>query len=243
MREVVRGKSVLLFSGGMDSVMYAYLLNPDRLLRIGMNEKYEVEEGKHADEVVRRAGWKGKYIKVDGVFDLSRYEREDYIIPGRNVYIVTLASLYGEEIYLSSVEGDRSLDKDKVFYEQMTSLLNHIWDEQHWTEKREFVMTAPFKEYTKTRLLKKYIEEGGDISLIYESYSCYEGKRKPCGVCKPCVRKAVAIVNNALGIDDYFESDPTPAIDSLVEEIHAGKYDRGEENADILEAHRRLHAD
>jgi 7-cyano-7-deazaguanine synthase in queuosine biosynthesis len=236
------GKSVLLFSGGMDSVMYSHLLNPDILLRIGMNEKYEIMEGQHADRVVSRAHWSNKYLRVDNVFDLSRYEREDYIIPGRNVYIITLASLYGEKIYLSSVHGDRSLDKDKTFYTMMTSLLNHIWDEQHWTEKREFTMTAPFKDYTKTELLKQFLNEGGDAGLIYESYSCYEGWNKPCGLCKPCVRKAVAMINNKLDITDYFMHNPITGIDSLVELINAGTYDRGKENTDFLSAWENLHA-
>ena len=40
-RERVRGKSVLLFSGGMDSVIFDKLLNPDILLYIPTGPVYE----------------------------------------------------------------------------------------------------------------------------------------------------------------------------------------------------------
>lgn len=44
MREQVRGKSVLLYSGGMDSLMIDFLLEPDVLLNISMNSNYDKRE-------------------------------------------------------------------------------------------------------------------------------------------------------------------------------------------------------
>ena len=40
-KEQVRGKSVLLYSGGMDSLMIDFLLKPDVLLNISMNSNYD----------------------------------------------------------------------------------------------------------------------------------------------------------------------------------------------------------
>ena len=43
-KEQVRGKSVLLFSGGMDSLMINALLKPDILLNVCMNSTYDDRE-------------------------------------------------------------------------------------------------------------------------------------------------------------------------------------------------------
>ena len=43
-KEQVRGKSVLLFSGGMDSLMINALLKPDILLNVSMNSAYDDRE-------------------------------------------------------------------------------------------------------------------------------------------------------------------------------------------------------
>ena len=43
-KEKVRGKSVLLYSGGMDSLMIDHLLKPDVLLNISMNSAYDARE-------------------------------------------------------------------------------------------------------------------------------------------------------------------------------------------------------
>ena len=43
-KEQVRGKSVLLFSGGMDSLIINSLLKPDILLNVSMNSTYDDRE-------------------------------------------------------------------------------------------------------------------------------------------------------------------------------------------------------
>ena len=43
-KETRKDKSVLLFSGGMDSVMFDLLLNPDILLYIPTGSNYEIIE-------------------------------------------------------------------------------------------------------------------------------------------------------------------------------------------------------
>ena len=45
-KEQVRGKSVLLFSGGQDSLIINHLMKPDVLLNISMNSNYDKTERK-----------------------------------------------------------------------------------------------------------------------------------------------------------------------------------------------------
>ena len=238
-KETVKGKSVLLFSGGMDSVMFDKLLNPDVLLYIPSGSFYEDIETEKMHELID-FGYidKNKLVILDNTLDLKQFERDDMIIPNRNAYLVLLASHYGEKIYLGSVYGDRSYDKDKTFYTLMENLLNHIWQEQHWTEERQFTVESPYKDVTKTELIKLFMSAGGDVNVIMDSYSCYAGEKQACGICKPCFRKAVSLVNNNIRIPkDYYKSNPFTAewLKDVLPLIQEGKY-RGREDKETLYA-------
>ena len=229
-KEQVRGKSVLLYSGGMDSLIINYLMKPDVLLNISMNSAYDARE--------RESFPDGEYVFLDNVINLGRYERDDAIIPNRNAHLVLLASHYGETIWLGSVSGDRSFDKDELFYSHMETLLNHMWQSQHWTEERRFTISSPFKDITKTRLVQEYLYSGGKSESLLKSYSCYEGEELHCGHCKACFRKWVALENNGLitGVE-YWQKVPweAPWLDEVLLQIFNGGY-RGLEDTDIIDA-------
>ena len=204
---------VLLFSGGMDSVIFDHLLKPDVLLYLPTGSKYEYIETKKLDDLAMKGYIDSKKLVVlPDVLDLSLFERDDAIVPNRNAFLLLFASLYGETLILGSVQGDRSYDKDEVFYTRMSDLLNHMWQEQHWTEAKNFTVMSPYKNTTKTQLVKDYLADGGKPEILLESYSCYEGKEQLCGWCKPCFRKWVSLHNNGIKIPEkYYKYDPWDA--------------------------------
>ena len=234
-KEQVRGKSVLLFSGGMDSLMINSLLKPDILLNVSMNSTYDDRERETFPNLISEFE---ELIYLDRELDLARYERDDAIVPNRNAHLVLLASHYGETIWLGSVSGDRSFDKDEIFYNHMETLLNHMWQKQHWTEERRFTVSSPFKDRTKTDLVEEYLMKGGSEEELLQSYSCYEGEEKHCGHCKACFRKWVALENNGIitGVE-YWQKVPWEAswLDEVLLQIFNGGY-RGLEDKDIVNA-------
>lgn len=237
-RERVRGKSVLLFSGGMDSLIMNRLLKPDVLLVVSMGADYEDREFGSILNLSKHGDIDGGKVKIlYDVLGLRAYERDDAIVPNRNAHLVLLASMYGETIWIGAVSGDRSYDKDEQFCAHMKALLDHMWEEQHWTERRTFRVEIPFKILTKTRMVANYLMCGGSAASLLRSYSCYSNAQ-PCGHCKPCFRKWVALVNNDIVIPpNYFAADPAqaPWLPELLPAIRAGKY-RGAEDADIARA-------
>ena len=244
-KEQVRGKSVLLFSGGMDSLILNHLLTPDVLLWIPTTESYYLEESVALNTLVRlRYVSKEKLVRLPGVLDLDNWEREgDFVVPNRNAYLVLLAANYGEDIYLGAAAGDWPYDKDKEFCYRMGELLNHMNKEQAWTEARHFRVRSPY--YTnfhngksKTEMVKMYLEHGGSKDALLISYSCYSGKSTPCGVCKPCFRKWVALINNNIKFPDgYFATDPkeAPWLPEVLPLIAQGKW-HPKEDESILKA-------
>ena len=237
-KEQVRGKTVLLFSGGMDSLMINTLLRPDILLNVNMNSTYDARERETFPNLISEFKQGENYIYLDKELDLGIYERDDAIVPNRNAHLVLLASHYGETIWLGSVNGDRSFDKDEIFYHHMETLLNHMWQPQHWTEERRFTVSSPFKDRTKTDLVEEYLMKAGQPQFLLDSYSCYEGDQKHCGHCKACFRKWVALENNGIVTGErYWKEAPwdAPWLEEVLYQIYNGGY-RGAEDTDIVHA-------
>lgn len=233
------GKKVLLFSGGMDSLIIEHFIKPDILLYIPSKSSYEEIETKKLYELVD-GGYvdKDKLVVFEDTLNLKRFERDDYIVPNRNAFYLLLASMIGETLILGSVSGDRSNDKDEIFFSKINDLMDYMWKEQHWCEERKFNVISPYKDTTKTELVRKYLDTGGSTRALLKSYSCYSGNDKPCGVCKPCFRKWISLYNNDVEIpDDYYENEPSSAewIDGLQENLLSGTY-RGKEDSDWIKA-------
>jgi len=182
------GGKVLLYSGGMDSWLINKLWNPEIKLYIDSGSSYAKEEIKRLPKNV-------EVVKLD----LSPWEREDKIIPLRNLYFISVAANYGDEICLGATAGDRVLDKSYGFASKAGDLLTYLYQEQHWTEKREITVNLDYKQYSKTDLVFLYKAAGGDLEQAWdESFSCYHPTQegKECWECKPCYRKFIAFWRN-----------------------------------------------
>jgi 7-cyano-7-deazaguanine synthase in queuosine biosynthesis len=231
------GKSVLLFSGGMDSLIMNHLLSPDILLIFWHNNTYEKQEKKAINELIKNNMIDQKKIIIDSSFSLSKIERDDAIIPNRNLLFIAQATNYGEVIYLGSVYGDRSFDKSLKFLNRCEDLFDYLYSEQHWCSAHTFKILAPFKALTKTQLVNKFLTNNGDASHLLTSRSCYSSTDKPCGWCKPCFRKWVALKNNQINMKNYFENLPqdAPFLSEILPLVKRNEY-RGKEDFEILNA-------
>ena len=116
-------------------------------------------------------------------------------------------------------------------------MFNYLFQEQHWCESRTFKISAPYKNLTKTELIKLFLEKGGDSQMLLDSYSCYNGT-DPCGWCKPCFRKWVALKNNNINTNNYFNNKPynAPWLNEVLKEIESPNGYRGREDKEILNA-------
>lgn len=225
MQENTFNKKVLLYSGGMDSWLIRKIWKPNVCLYVDMNTHYSKEEIKRlpADVVVEH-------------LDLSKWEREDKIIPLRNLYLLALATNYGNEICIGATAGDRVLDKSLTFRDKFQDVLCYLYQEQHWTKERKIRLNFDFKEFTKTQLIAKYLEQGGDINeAFHASFSCYEPHDgKECWHCKPCFRKFIAFSLNGM---EFPEEVSTEVLNYIMLEIwpsiKAGTYGRAQEEEEI----------
>lgn len=190
-------RDVLLFSGGLDSLIaYFYLENP-LCLFVNMHQKYAEIELECVKKMQQEIGM--DLIIDDTTFDFHEVEQDDLTIPNRNAYLAMLASNYGDNIWMAAVDGDYNHDKTPEIFDAMSMFLSKL-------KGRPIHVKSPFWNMTKTEMIKWYINQGYNIEWLKMSYSCFAGNKYQCGRCSSCLRRWVGMYNNGI-IEDY-EEDP-----------------------------------
>lgn len=198
----MKDRTVLLYSGGLDSWLIR-ALNRDKIdvtLYINLHTRYADYEMRNLPNDV-----------IIEEINLGRFERDDGIMPLRNMYFAMIASYYGNNVWLGQISGDRPLDKTTTFYSKVSSILTYLHSDFRnnvfYSPIKEFTLSAPFSYHTKTSLLRLYIESGGDIRTAIDNVrSCYNATGADrCNQCKACFRNWVAFYNN--GVDTGINKD------------------------------------
>lgn len=178
-------KKVLMYSGGMDSWIIDKLWKPDIKVFVNFHTPSAEEEIKRLSSDV---------IIKD--IDLKEFEVQDShkLMPLRNLLLSIIGSYYGDEICLGSIGGSVHYDNTPEFAAKTTELLNMLYKEQN----RTIEVVLPYAGISKTELIRRYKEVGGDLNKAYnESFSCYEPiNGKECGKCPSCLQKIEAFKNN-----------------------------------------------
>lgn len=221
-------KKVLLYSGGLDSWLVNELWKPDVKLYVNLHTKYAQQElSKLPPDVV-----------IEDL-DLSHWERTDAILPLRNLYLVAIATNYGDEICLGATAGDRVLDQSYGFARKAEDLLSYLYQKQMWTNERTIKVNVSFREHTKTHLLRMFLDQGGDINKAFaESFSCYSPiNGQECWGCEACARKYIAFVNNGFTFNEDVKRKMKKYIENeIVPFIEAKEYGRGDEEYEVMNA-------
>ena len=206
-------KSVLLYSGGMDSWLIDKLAKPDRKLFIDINTASSNAELERLPSDV----------KVVSFRDLGQFERKnsDFILPLRNLYFIAIASNYGERIILGATSTDVCCDKTDVFAEKAEDLLNYLWQPQKWTYGKTIKIDLSYRAFSKAQLLQQYIEQGGRWQeAYYQSFSCYTPTKNnlECHNCRPCFLKLMAFIENGYQIPKNILQSYIPYIRNKLQE-------------------------
>lgn len=230
-------KKVLLYSGGMDSWLIDKIWKPDIKVYVNMHTRY-------SDEEIKKIKERNEPVLIVD-FPLGQWERDDAIIPLRNLYLVmVMCNITGSEdvdICLGATAGDRVLDKSPEFVDKANDLLNYLYQPQHWIPQGKKVrINIDFKSKTKTQLIKEFVEAGGNIDEAFKrSFSCYNPQGdKECWQCKPCFRKYVSFKLNGYKFDAETEKTVIEYLErEIIPQIKAGTYGRADEEKEIMQAY------
>ena len=193
----VKGKKVLLYSGGVDSECIRRLWRPDVLLYVDMKTRYSEEELSR----IENNEFEGEVTVVK--LPLTDWEdRRTHYIPSRNLILLTVAAEFGETLCLGATKDDIANDKTMEFLNVADQVLNLTHTEQTNSNGREIYVEKDFKQMSKVELLQACArsQPGALLELWENTFSCYTpneyapGKDRSCWHCKPCMRKALAFM-------------------------------------------------
>lgn len=206
--EKLDGLTVVLVSGGMDSLVTAAIANETysnlAFLHLNYGQRTEEKELKCFHEIADFYKVPNELRKVidvsflkqiggssltDDKIDVKKYKGDseeipDSYVPFRNTHIVAMAVSWAEvigakKIFIGAVEEDSSGYPDcRPSYYKA---LNNLIKEG--TKDGDIEVVTPVIAMKKDEIVKKAVELKAPIS---SSWSCYERGDKACGVCDSC---------------------------------------------------------
>jgi 7-cyano-7-deazaguanine synthase len=223
--------AVIIFSGGLDSTTLLWYL----VKRMGYGKVYaltfnygqkhakEIEHAKKIVEVARdrlNAEIEHRVVDITSIHELisvgaltgeAEVPKAHYadtsqratIVPNRNMILLAIAVGYAVKVkagkvFYSAHKGDYAVYPDcrKEFVKAMDTA---VYLANLFTPVE---VEAPFIDMTKAEIVKLGLELGVPYEL---TWTCYEGKERPCLSCGACLERTEAFLLN--GIKDPLLSD------------------------------------
>lgn len=200
---------IVLYSGGPDSwITYSYVCqmypgDKITMLYFALGHRYCVQELFAIDRTF-------PFTVIDITLSgLRSVEAEDAFIPGRNALLVTRAANYVKEkeaiIWLSVQKGELNIpDRTPEFMVQIGRVVSLL-------EKKHIRVESPWKDVDKSGMVMWYVGNGGPVSELRMTWSCYSpahvgGRIIHCGDCPACLRRYIAFYQ--AGVVDEFKVHP-----------------------------------
>ncbi len=226
-------KTVLVYSGGLDSTVLLYHLISEGAEVSALSVNYGQRHLKELDSaraVTKNLGVSHKIIDLSSVCELLKgssltdpnlpiphghYQEESMkstVVPNRNMLLLALAtswaiSLKADSVSYAAHAGDHAIYPD--CREQFAQALGKAIRLADW---REVSLNRPFIGLDKRAIVQRGKALGAPFEL---TWSCYEGGEIHCGRCGTCVERREAFYQ--AGVDDptLYASD-APSVDKMI---------------------------
>lgn len=223
---MVGNRALLIFSGGLDSTTLLYKLLDDGYqvetitFNYGQRHSKELEAVYTILEDLRASGFlipNDNVINLENVGELlaagnsslissspipdCHYTAESAkktVVPGRNLIMLSIAAGIAEArnipvVFYGAHNGDAAIypDTRPPFVNAINAA---VQTSSAWNPVS---IIAPFLYLTKAQI----VEVGLKLGVPYEkTWSCYNGREKPCGTCPTCIERLEAFQLN--GVSD-----------------------------------------
>ena len=185
-------KTILLYSGGLDSyIAWEYLERP-KTLYCAIQHKYMKQDLGAIQKTIPET-------IIDNTLNLGKWEHEDAHIPMRNAFMLMAAANYGDNLCLVVQKGEMTIpDRSPEFFKDFGKWISFL-------NERETTIFSPFYSMTKNEMVMWYLGQKLPIDKLLETRSCFSPLEKHCGACGACFRRWVAFTNN--GIKEEYENN------------------------------------
>lgn len=133
--------------------------------------------------------------------EITQKSAEKVWVPARNVVFLSIASAIAENYNFDIIVTGFDAEEASTFPDNTPDFVNKFNDMLKLGTLTHPTILTPLISMDKTEIVKKGFELDAPLEW---SWSCYEGKKVPCGVCESCLRRERAF-ENAGKKDPLFE--------------------------------------
>ena len=203
---------LVVYSGGLDSytLLNKAMKNFDRIEAItfnyGQKHNKEIEYAKSncvelnikhevvnldLENILAGSALVGDIDIPEGNYDKEKMKQT--IVPNRNMIMISVAASLVikndiEYLWYAAHSGDHEIYPDcrPEFIDKMAAVLEIC-------DYHKIKFEAPFQNLSKNEIVATGLSMGLDYS---KTWTCYEGKEKPCGKCSACLERALSFEAN-----------------------------------------------
>ncbi|MBD3213928.1 MAG: hypothetical protein GF311_15060 [Candidatus Lokiarchaeota archaeon] len=186
-----KNNTVVMFSGGVDSLIAWLFLDKPKCVHINLHVPYAQKELETVKYFSQKFNMNCEIVDIASINSQPLSPTlEDPFIPSRNLLLAIIGSWFGERVCVAGVKGDLVEDKSPQAYEKMSELLTKF-------SRKKIEVFSPFWEMTKGDIIEWYVKSGEEIEALHRTVGCYHPALHQCGECGCCFRKWTAFkVNN-----------------------------------------------
>lgn len=214
-------KSIILLSGGLDSVVSLGLVKEKLNVTLALTFDYGQKSAKSEIEASRKIcnyyDIQHKIIKLDWLKEItntslvsnkdvptgkdlanSEQSAKSVWVPNRNGLFLNIAGSFADSQKYTHIIIGANKEEAQTFPDNTQEFIARINAEFEYSTLNHPVVTAPLINFDKNDIVKQAIENKIPLELLR---SCYQSTEKHCGQCESCVRLKKALQNNA---GDYY---------------------------------------
>lgn len=204
-------KSIILLSGGLDSVVSLALCkekyNIELALTFDYGQKSAEKEINACKKICEHYKMQIKVIKLDWLKEITRTALVDNKIlpsgiqktsnsvwvPNRNGLFLNIAGCFADSEDFDYILIGANKEEGETFPDNTQTFIERINAEFEYSTKKHPKIIAPLINFDKNDIVKLALEY--NIPLQYVR-SCYAGGKKHCGKCESCTRLKNALIHN-----------------------------------------------
>ena len=222
-KATIMTKSIILLSGGLDSVISLALFKEKYNITTAITYNYGQKSVEKEINSAKKIAdyYKLQHIVIDlpwlneiststlnqnkdiptakTIEDISK-DSKSLIVPNRNALFINIAACIAEAqdykyiiIGANEEESHNFKDNSKKFIEAINLSLKN-------STENEIEVLAPLINFNKKQIVEEGIKKNAPFNLIH---SCYKDEQKHCGICESCLRLKRALQLN--GREDIIE--------------------------------------